>query len=108
MSAYENVELHEDKHTDEYGDPRGINDGDVAQCGECQRQWCYTCHPTPASRCPFEYEHDELEVERPTVQEEAERLLGYWEIHGDSPEAVEKWAVSDILYFVRLVLEQSA
>lgn len=39
------------------------------------------------------------------VTSEAERLLNYWERHGDNPEAVTKWAVSDLLGFVRLVKE---
>ena len=107
MDAYADVELHKDKHTDEYGDPRGISDLDVAQCGECGRQWCHTCEPTPAGRCPFEYEHayDYQPAPRPTVLEEAERLLSYWEIHGDNAEAVTKWAVPDLLGFVRLVMD---
>ena len=46
------------------------------------------------------------ETEHRTIQEEAERLQGYWEQHGDNPEAVEKWAVSDLLRFVRSITEQ--
>jgi hypothetical protein len=41
-----------------------------------------------------------------TVQGEAERLLSYWERHGDSPEAVSKWAVCDLLEFVRFVIAE--
>ena len=43
-----------------------------------------------------------------TVTDEAERLQSYWERHGDNPEAVGKWAVSDLLAFVRLVLAVKA
>lgn len=42
---------------------------------------------------------------RPTVWEEAERLLGYWERHGDNPEVVAKWAVVDMLELVRRIVE---
>lgn len=42
-----------------------------------------------------------------TVQEEAERLLSYWGIHGDDSEAVSKWAVSDLLDFARMVAGES-
>ena len=48
----------------------------------------------------------ETEYPRPTLQEEAERLLSYWEQHGDSPEDVARWAVSDLLGFVRFVAEE--
>lgn len=37
------------------------------------------------------------------VTEEAERLISYWEIHGENAEAVDKWAVSDLLAFARMV-----
>ena len=42
---------------------------------------------------------------RPTLKDEAERLLGYWEIHGDTPEVVAKWAVSDMIGFLRFIVE---
>jgi hypothetical protein len=29
----------------------------VLTCGVCGRAWCQRCHPTPAERCPSEYEH---------------------------------------------------
>lgn len=45
--------------------------------------------------------------QRPTIQEEAERLLGYWERHGDNPEVVAKWAVSDMLGILRYIVEES-
>ena len=48
------------------------------------------------------------EYPRPTLQEEAERLLGYWEIHGDTPAAVAKWAVSDMLGILRFILEDES
>lgn len=47
----------------------------------------------------------DTEYPRPTVQEEAERLLGYWEIHGDSPETVAKWAFEDLMGFLRFFAE---
>ena len=47
----------------------------------------------------------DTEYPRPTVQEEAERLLFYWERHGDNPDSVAKWAVSDLLGFVRFIAE---
>lgn len=95
--------------------------GDTYTCGTCLRQWCGLCDPTPSARCPFEYEHDDEQecgrcgdyvytlssdglcdgcmaedYSRPTLTEEAERLLGYWEQHGSDPDTVAKWAVSDI------------
>lgn len=48
------------------------------------------------------------EYPRPTLQEEAERLLSYWEQHGDSPEAVAKWAITDMLGILRYIVEESA
>lgn len=48
---------------------------------------------------------DEYAPPRPTVQEEAERLLSYWEIHGDNPEAVSKWAMDDLMGFLRFFAE---
>lgn len=42
---------------------------------------------------------------RPTLKGEAERLLGYWEIHGKDPGVVAKWAVSDMLGFLRFIVE---
>jgi hypothetical protein len=41
-----------------------------------------------------------------TLQEQAENLLHYWEQHGDSPEVVEKWAVSDLLRILRFIVEE--
>lgn len=43
---------------------------------------------------------------RPTLKEEAERLLSYWEQHGDNPGVVEKWAVSDMLGILRYITEE--
>jgi hypothetical protein len=40
-----------------------------------------------------------------TLKEEAECLLSYWDIHGDSPETVAKWAVSDMLGILRFITE---
>ena len=45
-------------------------------------------------------------VHRPTLQEEAERLLSYWEQHGDNPSAVAKWAVTDMLGILRYIVEE--
>ena len=47
-------------------------------------------------------------VQRPTVLEEAERLLGYWEAHGEQPETVAKWAVSDMLGILRYIVEEES
>ena len=47
----------------------------------------------------------QTETETVTLQGEAERLLSYWERHGDNPEAVSKWAVSDLLGFLRYIVE---
>lgn len=41
-----------------------------------------------------------------TMLGEAERLQSYWERHGDNPEAVRKWAVEDLLEFVRFVIAE--
>jgi hypothetical protein len=43
--------------------------------------------------------------QRPTLAEEAERLLSYWEQHGDNPEAVAKWAITDMLGILRYITE---
>jgi hypothetical protein len=47
-----------------------------------------------------------IEYPRPTLKEEAERLLGYWEIHGNDPSTVERWAVSDMLGILRFITEE--
>lgn len=39
-----------------------------------------------------------------TLAEKAERLQSYWGRHGDNPEAVAEWAVSDLLDLLRDVL----
>ncbi len=44
-------------------------------------------------------------LQRPTLLEEAERLLGYWERHGDNPEAVASWAIADMLGILRYITE---
>jgi hypothetical protein len=36
---------------------------DVLTCGTCGRSWCNRCHPTPAARCPSEYDHPEPQPE---------------------------------------------
>lgn len=33
----------------------------TATCGTCGRPWCFRCNPTPAARCPFEYDHKDDE-----------------------------------------------
>lgn len=43
--------------------------------------------------------------ERPTLLEEAERLLSYWERHGNDPEVVAKWAIEDMLGILRFIVE---
>ena len=48
------------------------------------------------------------EYPRPTLLEEAERLLSYWEIHGESPETVAKWAISDMLGILRFIIEEQS
>ena len=48
------------------------------------------------------------EYPRPTLVEEAERLLSYWEIHGETPEVVAKWAVSDMLGILRFIVEEQS
>lgn len=78
-------------------------------CGTCDHVWHYD---TPASRCPREYDHEDEEParpdsseRRPTLVEEAERLLSYWEIHGNDPAVVAKWAVEDMLGLLRFIVE---
>jgi hypothetical protein len=43
--------------------------------------------------------------ERPTLKEESARLLDYWERHGNNPEAVAKWAITDMLGILRFIVE---
>ena len=45
---------------------------------------------------------------RPTVRDEAERLLGYWEQHGEDPHAVAKWAMTDMLGILRFIVEEES
>lgn len=45
---------------------------------------------------------------RPTLAEEAERLLSYWERHGNDPKVVSKWAVDDLLGILRFIVEGAA
>ena len=47
------------------------------------------------------------EETRTTVLEEAERLLSYWEQHGNDPTVVAKWAISDMLGILRFIVEES-
>ena len=44
------------------------------------------------------------EYPRPTLQEEAERLLSYWEQHGNNLDAVVRWAVDDLLGLARALV----
>lgn len=41
----------------------------------------------------------------PSIRDEAERLLGYWDRHGDNPEAVARWAIEDMLGILRYIVE---
>lgn len=41
----------------------------------------------------------------PGILDEADRLVSYWELHGDNPETVAKWAVDDLLGFLRYFAE---
>lgn len=50
--------------------------------------------------------HPIIEEDRLPLKEEAERLLGYWERHGNNPETVSKWAVSDMLGILRYIAEE--
>ena len=45
---------------------------------------------------------------RPTLREEAERLLSYWEQHGEDPATVAKWAVTDMLGILRFIIEEES
>lgn len=45
------------------------------------------------------------DIERPTVEDEADRLICYWEQHGDDPEAVSRWAVADLLQLCRQIVD---
>lgn len=48
----------------------------------------------------------EVEYPRPTLKEEAERLLSYWERHGNNPETVAKWAMDDLFGILRFIAEE--
>ncbi len=48
----------------------------------------------------------EVETYGTTLKDEAERLLDYWERHGNNPEAVAEWAVSDLLGLLRFIVEE--
>lgn len=45
-----NYTTHTCRDTDEMGDSFRP---DMATCGSCHRSWCFACHPTPASLCPW-------------------------------------------------------
>lgn len=45
---------------------------------------------------------------RPTLLEEAERLLDYWERHGEDPATVAKWAITDLLGILRFIVEEES
>lgn len=47
-------------YTDNDGNPATPDD---IECGACGSHWCARCHPTPAARCPFEYEHEDPDLE---------------------------------------------
>lgn len=47
-------------YTDNDGKPAAP---DPIKCGGCGSHWCARCHPTPAARCPFEYEHESPDLE---------------------------------------------
>ena len=66
--------------------------------GACGEAGCTDCLPL------FNEANEPLPA-RPTLKEEAERLLSYWERHGDNPEAVAKWAVTDMLGILRYIVE---
>lgn len=38
--------------------------------------------------------------------EEAERLLSYWQRHGNNPSTVSAWAVQDLLGILRFIVEE--
>lgn len=46
---------------DDMGCEHGIDSR--VTCGTCMRNWCGLCNPTPSARCPYEYEHDEPNLE---------------------------------------------
>ena len=70
------VELHDvGTHPGDDGHLRPINAEDVTQCGTCLRKWCHVCNPTPASRCPFEYDHEEDEEPATDSQRLSHALL---------------------------------
>ncbi|GAB3830115.1 hypothetical protein [Kribbella italica] len=48
---------------------------------------------------------EEIIPPRPTLKEEAERLRSYWERHGNNPEAVAKWAVTDMVGILNYIIE---
>jgi len=70
--------------------------------GACGTEGCTDCLPL------FDEANQEITPERPTLKEEAERLLGYWEQHGGNPEAVAKWAITDMLGILRYITEDEA
>lgn len=78
---------------------------------ECQLCWphddtdctCEMCQGT--GYVPAGAGADEVPP-RPTLLEEAERLLSYWEQHGDNPATVAKWAVQDMLGILRFIVEE--
>lgn len=82
MSAWtSNVELH---RKGAHRDSLRLKDSDVSQCGTCGRKWCHTCNPTPASRCPFEYEHPE-----PDPTPDNKPVVSF------SPDTRTAWIVTD-------------
>lgn len=71
-------------NADDMGCKHG-NDSRVT-CGTCQRNWCDICTPTPAARCPYEYEHVEVipvrDLSHLTVEQEIERAIKFLTDYG--------------------------
>ena len=44
----------------------------------------------------------------PNLVEDAERLLHYWEQHGENPEVAAQWAIHDMLGFLRLIVPEAS
>ena len=69
--------------------------GDMMTCGTCLREWCGLCTPTPAGRCPFEYEHDEPDDETPQRDEIAQALQDWANV--DETSLGELFTMGEVL-----------
>jgi hypothetical protein len=85
MSEYMHDEnRHEMKHSD------------LATCLTCKGTWCVICEPTPAMRCPFEYEHADEDTAAQTRGRGLVPRLGQVEAEALDAFGAAIWAANSV------------